>query len=126
MLEILCLFGAGARVFDERRDELVAAAVQRLDDALLSGVVAERTARLVHRARERRLRDVLPCPKPFQQFVFADDACSMLDQVDDELEHARLDRDGFAAYEQSITGRIDLALLEAITHTTRRGTKSLG
>src|SRR5690606_20122740 len=108
--------------FGHRRDELVTAAVERLDDPLLARIVAQRTAGFVHRASQCRFGDVLACPEPLQQLVLADDTRAMLDEIDDELEHARLDANGLAAHEQAIAGRIDFALLEAIADSTRRGT----
>ena len=82
---------------DDRRDEAVAAAVHRRDDALLLAVVAYRSPRLLEPAGDRRLADEPIAPHDVEQLGFGYEPVAMGDQVDQHVEHLGFDVDDLAA-----------------------------
>src|SRR5215467_13225828 len=67
------------------------------DQPLVLAAVADRLPRGVDPTGQRRLRDDPSLPDFFNQIVLADDAITVLDQIDQEIEYLRLDGNPFAA-----------------------------
>ncbi len=67
------------------------------DHGLILAAVADRLARGVDPARQRGFGDDAAVPHRLDQIVLGDDVVAILDQVNQEIEHLRLDRDALAA-----------------------------
>ena len=86
-------------------DESEAFAGQGLDQCLRFPAVADRGARRIDARRQRRFGDDSAVPNGVDQIVFADDPVAILDQIEDEIEDLRLDRNkrraaaNFAAFD---------------------------
>jgi hypothetical protein len=74
-----------------RRNELVAASKDGTDDALRRSVVADRLANGSESGRQGGLTDESVAPDLIQKLVLADNAITMLDQVDEHIEHLWFD-----------------------------------
>ena len=62
--------------------------------------VADRLARGVDAAGQRRIRHDAAAPDRGDEIVLADDAVAVLHQIDQQVEHLRLDGDSFGAAAQ--------------------------
>ena len=78
-------------------DEAKALARDGADQALVPAAVADCPARRVDPAGQGGFRDDPPVPDLFNQIVLGDDAVAILDEIDEEVEHLRLDGNAFAA-----------------------------
>ena len=67
------------------------------DHDLILAAVADRPACGVDPARQRGFGDDAAIPYRLDQIVLGDDVVAVFDQVNQEIEHLRLDRDAFAA-----------------------------
>ena len=67
------------------------------DHSLILAGVADRGARGVDAAGQRRFGDDAAVPDALDQIVLGDDAVAVLDEVDQQIEHLRLDCDILAA-----------------------------
>ena len=108
-------------------DEPEALAQDGADQPLLVAAVAQRAARGVDAGRQRRFRHDTPVPDGVEQLVLGDDTLALADEVADEVEHLRLDRDDRAPATQFAASRIEREILEikchnasAATHATNR------
>ena len=72
-------------------DEPKALPRNRADQPLLLTAVADRLARGVDAARQRRLRNEASRPHRVQQVILADHALSVLNKVSQQIENLRLD-----------------------------------
>ena len=63
------------------------------DQRLRAAAVADRLARGIDPAGQGQLGDMPPLPDLVDQFVLADHAIAVFHQMDDEIEHLRLQRD---------------------------------
>ena len=78
-------------------DEAKALARDGADHGLVLAAVADRLARGVDPAGQRQFRHDAAVPHRLDQIVLGDDVVAIFDQVNQEIEHLRLDRDVFAA-----------------------------
>ena len=92
--------GAVPAASPQGADKAEAFARDGADQALLLAAVADRLARGIDAAGQRRIRDDAAPPDRGDQVVLADDAVAILDQVDQQIEHLRLERDQLAAAPQ--------------------------
>src|SRR5207247_2274593 len=83
---------AGLRLLADLADEADALARNRADEALLLAAVADRLARRVDSAGERRVRDDASAPHPRDEVVLADHAVAVLQEINQEVEDLRLQR----------------------------------
>src|SRR5581483_7660211 len=67
------------------------------DQLLRLAGVADRAARRVDVGGERGVRDRAPAPERGEQILSRDDAVAILDEIDQEIEHERLDGNRLAA-----------------------------
>ena len=67
------------------------------DHDLILAAVADRLARGVDPARQRGFGNDAAIPHRLDQIVLGDDVVAVFDQVNQQIEHLRLDRDAFAA-----------------------------
>ena len=81
-------------------DEAQALARDGADQLLVLAAVADRLARGVDAAGQRRIRHDPAAPDRSNQIVLADDAVAVLHQVNQQIEHLRLDRNGLGAAAQ--------------------------
>ena len=96
--------GLGRR---DRRDEAVAAPVQRLDVRRRLRVVAERLAQHADRLGQRRVGDERVLPDRVDQLLPVDDLAGALQQQLEHAEHARRQRDLRAVAAQQPAVRIE-------------------
>ncbi len=90
--------GGGRRTFiDQGADEAHALARNGADQFLLLAAVADRLARGIDAAGQRRIRHDPAAPDRRDEIVLADDAVAIFDQENQEVEHLRLDRNGLGA-----------------------------
>ena len=78
-------------------DEAKALSRDGADHGLILAAVADRLARGVDPARQRRFGDDAAVPDRLDQIVLGDDAVAVFDQMNQQIEHLRLDRDALAA-----------------------------
>jgi hypothetical protein len=99
-------------------DEPVAAAVDRLDDPLVSSGVADRPADGLDAARQRRLRDEPIAPDLVQQLGLGHDPVPVAHQVREDVEHLGLDGDDLSPSPQLQAPDAQLAVTEPHRHWT--------
>ena len=87
-------------------DEAKALSRDGADHRLILAAVADRFSRGVDAARQRRVGDDAAVPDGLDQVILGDDAVTVLDQVNQEIKHLRLDRDGLAAAGQFAQGSV--------------------
>jgi len=93
---------------------------KRPNDRLCRAAVANRPACGVDPAVYRRIRDDAPAPDMRDQIVFADDAFAVLDQIGDEVENLRFERDRHTIARQLAPLCIELVVAEAKPHLLPR------
>ena len=101
---------------DDRRNEAVAAAVRGADHALGAPVVADRLARGLDAARQRRLAHEPVAPDVVEQLFLRHDAVAVLDEVAQHVEHLGLDVARLAPAAQLEARRVELELVELEDH----------
>jgi hypothetical protein len=72
----------------------MAFAGDRSDQLLLLAAVADGPPRRVYATRQGRLRHDPAAPDRRDQIVLADDVIAVLNQINQEIEHLRLNRNG--------------------------------
>jgi hypothetical protein len=72
-------------------DKTKPALAQRANEALVVAVVAERAPCRADARAERRLRDDAALPNHVDQLVLADDSIPVSDEMNQQIEHLRLD-----------------------------------
>ena len=85
--------GRGPRAHRHLADEAEPPPDERPDQALTLPVVADGPARRRDAAAERRVGDEAVAPDAVEQLVLGDDAVAVLDQVGEDVEDLRLERD---------------------------------
>jgi hypothetical protein len=88
--------------------------VQRPDEDLIVSVVAKRAPGAIDSAGERGLRDDPAIPDLLDQFILADNPVTVVHQVNDEIEHLRLDMDRFPKPAQFLLAEINLEFSEPV------------
>jgi len=76
-------------------------------------IVADRGSRRVDPAGHRRVGDGTAAPDPGNQIVLADHTVAVLDQIDQQVEHLRLDSDALARAMQFAPVGVERAIHEA-------------
>jgi hypothetical protein len=97
-------------------DEAQALARDRADEGLRLAAVADGLTRRVDPASERRVRHDPPAPHRGDEVVLADDAVAVLDEVDEEVEHLRLDHDRLFAAAKLAAGGIEHVAGKSVNH----------
>ena len=90
--------------------------MDRLDQHLSVAIVADGLARGVDAATERGLRHDPPIPNGIEQFVLADDAVAVVDQVQQQIIDLRLHMHDFARAAQFLAAQVDLMAGENKAH----------
>ena len=94
--------------------------MQGADQPLPPAVVAERAAGGVDAGGEGGVRDAAAAPDRLEQLVLAHHALAMADQVDQEVEHLRLDLDCRTGRPQLAAVRIEGEAVELPDHDRER------
>src|SRR5262249_39415565 len=94
-------------------DETKAALVQRANEALIVATVAERATRRADARAERRFRDDTALPDRVEQLVLGDDSIPVSHEMNEQIEHLRLDVDDCAGAPQLVPCPIDLEIGES-------------
>src|SRR5262249_12821420 len=97
-------------------DETEALARDGADQLLLLAAVAERLARGVDAAGQRRIRHDPATPDRSDEIVLGDDAVAILHQVDQEVEYLRLDGNALGAAAQLATVGIERVIVKEELH----------
>ncbi len=100
----------------DRRDELIALAVDGADDRLSAAVVVDRPAYGFDARGERRLADEPVTPDLVEQLLLAHDRAPTFDQVGQHVEGPGLELDLVTVAAQHDPGQIQLAVGEAQDH----------
>ena len=98
------------------RDEAVAAPVDRAHDRLTLAVVTDRATRGLDAGRERGLADEPVAPDVVEELFFGDHPLAVDDEVGEDVEHLRFDRDRNPAPAQLEERRVELDVTEAVDH----------
>ena len=94
-------------------DKAESALGHRADEVLAFTAVANGAPRRADAGAERRLRDDAALPDRLDQLVLADDSVAVADQIEQQIEHLRLDADGLPASAQFVLAKVDLKLAES-------------
>ena len=121
---------ARRRTVSTLADKAKSALAQRANQALIVAAVAERPPRRADSGAERRLRDDAPLPNRLDQLVLAHDPVAVLNKVNDQVEHLRLDMNNCARAPQLVPSDVDLEIGEAkvqkLSPVARRAFASAG
>lgn len=93
-------------------DELIAHLGNSLDELRVSGAVAQASPQVENGLDDGIHGDCRVRPKFGQQFLFGDDAVTVIDQVNEEVESLRSERDYLLAAAQSPSPEIQLEVPE--------------
>jgi hypothetical protein len=85
---------------------------KRAHKFLLVAAVADGPAHRVNAAGQGRFRDDAAAPDRFNQIVLADDAIAIRDEINQNVENLRLDRDNGAAQAQFTALAVEREILE--------------
>ncbi len=102
------------RLLPHLANEAEALARQRLDQPLRFARVADCTAGDFQASRQCGIRNNAAIPYGCNDVVFADDALAVADQVGEQIQHLRCNRDGFRASVQFPPVSIQHAVVEQI------------
>src|SRR5262249_27976483 len=104
-----CVGGlGGGGIGDDVADESESALVERANERMIVAGVAERAPGGADAGADRRLRDHAPLPNRGDQLVLAHDSITVPDEVDEQVEHHRLDGDNRAGSPQFSPREVDL------------------
>jgi hypothetical protein len=96
--------------------EAIAAARDGGDHRRISAAIADRAPRQADRARDRAVRDHGVRPDPFEDLLLRDDPLALARQVEEELEHLRLQQHHRAATPELEPLLVELVLSEGKDH----------
>jgi hypothetical protein len=96
--------------------ESEAAFMQCPDKNLVGSVVTKRSPDTIDAAAERSLRDDPAIPNRLYQFILADNPVVITHEVNDEIEHLRLDMDGLSKPAQLLPAKVDLEVGKSVFH----------
>src|SRR5262245_4137690 len=108
-----CQSGRRRVVLVDLADEAKPPLVQSADEALVAAAIAERAPCRADAGVERRLRDDAALPDDVEQLVFADDPVAIANEVNEQIEHLRLDVDIRPGEPQLLPREVDLEIAEA-------------
>ena len=94
-------------------DEAKPALVQCADEALVVAAVSQRAPRRADAGAQRRVRNGAALPDRVDQFVLADDAIPIADEMNEQIENLRLDMNDRAGAAQLVARDINLEIGEA-------------
>src|SRR5262249_10909704 len=86
----------------------------RTTEALLIAGVADRLTGGIYAAGDRRVGNDPPVPDRFDQVVLGDDALAIANQIFEQIEDQRLDRDDLRAAAQFASIRVERIVFEPI------------
>src|SRR6266852_2967199 len=112
----MCRFGA-VWLRAHSTDEAEALARDGADQLLVLATVADRLSRGVDAAGQRRIRHDPAAPDRSDEIVLADDVVAILHQVDQQVEHLRLDMDRDLGASELAPFDIDLVVTKAKGHS---------
>jgi hypothetical protein len=95
-------------------DEPEAVLLQRFHKILIASIIAKRATGAIDPAAQGSFRDHTAIPDRFYQFILADDAITVTNQMNDDVEHLGLDMHKFACSTQFTSARINFELGKAI------------
>src|SRR3954454_7722779 len=98
-------------------NETEAFARQRLYQKLLLAGVADSVPGGIKPGRQRRLRDDAAIPDGAEDIVLRNDALSVADQIVEQIETLRRERDYLAASTQFATTQVKLTVCEEVAHS---------
>jgi hypothetical protein len=104
---------SGRIVVVDIADETKPALVDGANEALVVAAVAKHAPCGADARAQRCLRHDAALPNRIEQFVFADDPVAMSNEVNEQIEHLRLDVDDVASTPQLMARNIDLEIGEA-------------
>ncbi len=110
--------------FPDVADEAEALARNGLDQPLGRAVVTDRLARGVDPAVERRVRDDAVAPDLGDQVILADHPGALRDQIEQEVEHLRLQRHGRPAAGEFPQVAVEHVVFKSKSHVVRLKQKS--
>jgi hypothetical protein len=90
--------------------------VVRTNEQLILTIVADGTARGAHARTQGGFRDSATLPHRIDQFILADDPMTILNEMNKQVEHLRLGRNGFTPSPQLLLCDIDFASCKAKIH----------
>jgi hypothetical protein len=97
-------------------DKPEAALMQRPNESLVVAVVTKRSPGAIDTATERGLGDDPAVPDRFDKLILADNPAMVTHEVNDEIEHLRLDMDGLAESAQLLLAEVDFELGKSVFH----------
>jgi hypothetical protein len=97
-------------------DEPEATFMQCPNKSLVVSVVTKRSPGAIDAAAERSLGDYPTIPDRLDQFILADNPVMVTHEVNDEIEHLRLDMDGLAESAQLLLAEVDFELGKSVFH----------
>ena len=97
-------FGFRGVAFLNVADEPKAALMQRPNKSLVGPVVTKRSPGAIDAAAERSLGDDPAIPDRLDQFILADNSIMVAHQMNDEIEHLRLDMNGLRQVGVALAG----------------------
>ena len=106
--------GCGTFSFPHRSDKAKALSRQCLDEALFLARITDGASSGIQAGRERRFGDDTPLPDGLDQVVLADDMLPVADQVVQQVEDLRRDRDQFSAATKLAAVSVESAILEEV------------
>lgn len=101
-------------------DEADALAREGFDETLLGTAVADSLARRIDTRRQRRVRDDAPAPDRRDELVLADHPLALTDEIRQEIENLRLERNRVTAATQLTPVDIEHAVAERKDHRRSR------
>src|SRR5262249_13818348 len=113
---------SGRIVVDNLADETKAALVHGANEALIVAAVAYHAPCGADARAQRGLRDDAALPNHIEQLVLADDPVAVTNEVNEQIEHLRLDVDDRAGTPQLMARNVDLAVGESEVHICPRRT----
>jgi hypothetical protein len=100
--------------YQHSSNETEALARQCFDEALFMAGIANRAPGSIQAGRQRCIGYAAPIPNGFDEFVFADDALPVADQVIQQIEHLWRDGDDLRPAMQLAPVSVECVLLEEI------------
>lgn len=106
------------RLYDA--DEAESLARDRADQFLIFAAVADRLSRGVDAASQRRFRNDPVAPHRADEIVLADNAVAVLQQINQKVEHLRLNVDQVFGIPEFAPLEVDLVFFETKNHSGSR------
>jgi hypothetical protein len=108
-------------IFTHLTDKAHALAVHSTNDTLRCTTVVDSLARRIEARRQGRVRDDPPAPNALDQIVLADDSATVANQIDEKVEHLRLERDRLSPAAQFASLDIEHVIAKPEKHPCSSG-----